>query len=55
MQQNRTANEALIQMTTKGVGKVFVCNEYGKKLRESTLQSDRLFIEIARCSICVRE
>jgi len=32
MQQNRTANEALIQMTRKGVGKVFVCNEDGKKL-----------------------
>jgi Zn-dependent protease/predicted transcriptional regulator len=32
MQQNRTANEALIQMTRKGMGKVFVSNEEGKKL-----------------------
>lgn len=32
MQQKRTANEALIQMTRKGMGKVFVCNEEGKKL-----------------------
>ena len=32
MQQNRTANDALIQMTRKGMGKVFVCNEEGTKL-----------------------
>lgn len=32
MQQKRSANEALIQMTRKGMGKVFVCNEEGKKL-----------------------
>ena len=32
MQQNRTANEALIQMTRKGIGKVFVCDDEEKKL-----------------------
>ena len=32
MQQNRTANDALIQMTKKAMGKVFVCNEEGTKL-----------------------
>jgi Zn-dependent protease/predicted transcriptional regulator len=30
MQPNRTANEALMQMTRKQMGKVFVCNEQGK-------------------------
>lgn len=29
MQPNRTANEALMQMTRKQMGKVFVCNEQG--------------------------
>lgn len=29
MQPNRTANEALMQMTRKQTGKVFVCNEQG--------------------------
>jgi predicted transcriptional regulator len=32
MQQNRTANDALMQMTRKGMGKVFVCKEEGTKL-----------------------
>ena len=32
MQRNRTAIDALIQMTRKSMGKVFVCNEEGTKL-----------------------
>ena len=32
LQQKRTANEALVEMTRRGMGKVFVCDEEGKKL-----------------------